>query len=103
VIPAAWIDDIATQGDDAAWAAGDFRAAGLYADRRMRYRSKWYIDQIEAPLLFGMGIHGQNLFVDRANQIVVAKFSSQAPPLDAGLMALTGAAVSAVREALAGG
>src|SRR5260221_5308269 len=38
VIPAAWIDDIATQGDGAAWAAGDFRPARLYPDRRMRYR-----------------------------------------------------------------
>ena len=29
-----------------------------------------------------MGIHGQNLFVDAANEIVIAKLSSQAMPLD---------------------
>lgn len=103
VIPASWIDDIAANGDAAAWEQGDFLAAGLYLNRRMRYRSKWYVDETESPLLFGMGIHGQNLFVDRANQLVVAKFSSQAPPLDAALMALTGAAVSAIRDRLAGG
>ena len=33
----------------------------------MRYRSKWYVLDGEAPLVFGMGIHGQNLFVDRVN------------------------------------
>jgi hypothetical protein len=26
--------------------------------------------------MFAMGIHGQNLFIDRANRIVVAKLSS---------------------------
>jgi CubicO group peptidase (beta-lactamase class C family) len=51
-------------------------------------------------LLSGLGIHGQNLFIDPANQIVIAKFSSQAPPLDADLIAATGAAVNAVRGAL---
>ena len=49
-----------------------------------------------------MGIHGQNVFVDLANNIVIAKFSSQAPPLDVGLIAGTGAMVAALRKALSG-
>jgi CubicO group peptidase (beta-lactamase class C family) len=53
-------------------------------------------------MLSGMGIHGQNLFIDPANQIVIAKFSSQAPPLDAKLIAATESAVVAVRKALSG-
>jgi CubicO group peptidase (beta-lactamase class C family) len=101
VIPAAWIDDIATRGDAAAWRAGSF--LDLYPSPGMRYRSKWYIDAAGSPLLFGRGLHGQNLFVDRANEIVIAKFSSQAPALDAGLIALTGSGVSAIQAALTGG
>ena len=66
----------------------------------MHYRAKWYVELGSAPLLFGYGIHGQNLFIDPANQIVVAKFSSQAPPMDADLMGGTRAAVMAVRKAL---
>jgi len=51
--------------------------------------------------VFGMGIHGQNLFIDRANAIVIAKLSSQAAPLDAGRIALTMRAVSQLRKFLA--
>ena len=43
----------------------------------MHYRNKWYVDVDEAPLLFGLGIHGQYLFADRRNRIVVAIMSSQ--------------------------
>jgi hypothetical protein len=52
-------------------------------------------------MLFGMGIHGQNLFVDRQNDLVIAKVSSQAQPLDAGRMALTMRTVAEVRKTLA--
>jgi hypothetical protein len=67
----------------------------------MWYRSKWYAVDGEAPLVFGMGIHGQNLFVDRVNRIVIAKFSSQEPPLEAARIGLTMRAVSQLRKFLA--
>jgi hypothetical protein len=67
----------------------------------MRYRNHWYVLDGEAPLAFGMGIHGQNLFIDRAKEIVIAKLSSQALPLDAERMALTMQAVSQIRDFLA--
>ena len=38
----------------------------------------WYVLDGDALLYFGMGIHGQNLFVDPVNELVIAKFSSQA-------------------------
>ena len=37
----------------------------------MHYRNKWYADLGEALLLFALGIHGQYLFVDRRNQLVI--------------------------------
>ena len=50
-----------------------------------------------------MGIHGQNLFVDRKNEVVIAKLSSQAAPLDAPRIALTMQAVAGIRKQLADG
>jgi CubicO group peptidase (beta-lactamase class C family) len=94
-----FLSDIQAAGDPGAWAAGDL--AKYYPGLPIRYRNYWYALDGEAPLLFGMGIHGQNLFIDRANQIVIAKFSSQAQPLDAARISLTMRAVSQLRKFLA--
>ena len=67
----------------------------------MRYASQWYVLEGDAPLLFGWGIHGQFLFVDRVNQIVIAKLSSQAAPIDVARNTLTLRAVSQLRKLLA--
>lgn len=53
-----------------------------------------------SPLLFGMGVNGQNLFVDRRNEIVIAKFSSQAMPMDEGRIALTMRGIERIRAFL---
>jgi len=87
------------QGDAGAWAAGDM--AKYYPGMAMRYRNQWYVADGEVPLVFGMGIHGQNLFIDRANAIVIAKFSSQAVPLDPARIALTMRTVAELRKRLA--
>ena len=97
--PNAWIDDIERNGDARAWAAGDL--VPYYPGLPLRYRNFWYVLEGAAPLLFGMGIHGQNLFVDRRNELVIAKVSSQAVPLDAARMGLTMRAVSEIRNFLA--
>ncbi len=95
----AFLQDLERNGDAQAWAAGDL--APYYPGLPMRYRSQWYVLDGQAPLAFGMGIHGQNLFVDRTHGIVIAKLSSQAVPLDAGRIALTMRAVSEMRAYLA--
>jgi hypothetical protein len=100
IVPESWIDDIAANGDPQAWAAGSF--AAYYPGAAMHYRDKWYVLRGAAPLLFGMGVHGQNLYVDRALQLVVAKFSSQAQPIDEQRIALTTRAVTSLRASLAG-
>ena len=92
---AAFLEDL-RRGDAAAWSKGDL--AFLYPGLPMRYRNQWYVLDGAAPLYFGMGIHGQNLFVDPANELVIAKFSSQAAPLDAARIALTMRAVSQLRK-----
>jgi CubicO group peptidase (beta-lactamase class C family) len=99
IIPAACIDDIARNGSADAWEAGVF--APFFPGRKMHYRNKWYVNLGEAPLLFALGIHGQYLFVDRQNQLVIVMMSSQADPLDAELISLTMTAVSHFREIFA--
>ncbi len=94
-----WIEDIEGNGDRAAWDAGSF--VEYFPGLAMHYRSKWYVLRGEPRLLFGVGIHGQNLFVDRKREIVIGKVSSQALPLDAARIALTMRAVSQIRNLLA--
>ncbi len=98
VIPANWIDDLITGGDPEAWTIGDFM--DFYRQAPMRYRGQWYVLDGDAPLLFALGVHGQNLFVDRDNQIVIAKCSSQDLPLDEDRNAITMQLVAAVRNFL---
>jgi len=80
IIPAAWLNDIATNGDDEAWRTGDF--AEDFGDRQMNYRSKWYVETDGAPMLYGFGIHGQYLFVDPKRELSVAWFSSEPDPIN---------------------
>jgi CubicO group peptidase (beta-lactamase class C family) len=98
--PSAWVDDIERKGDAKAWAAGDM--VEYFPGLPLRYRSQWYVLDGDAPLIFGYGIHGQFLFVDRTNQIVIAKLSSQALPMDTARIGLTLRAVSEIRKLLSG-
>jgi CubicO group peptidase (beta-lactamase class C family) len=70
----------------------------LFAGFPMHYRSKWYVVRGDEPLVFAFGIHGQHLFVDRANELVIAKVSSQALPIDETRISLTMHGVSALRR-----
>ena len=80
VIPALWLEDIVKNGDPQAWKDGDFY--DNMGQRDIHYRSKWYIQRDAEPMIFGVGIHGQFLFVDRSKKLAVAWFASQNSPLD---------------------
>jgi CubicO group peptidase (beta-lactamase class C family) len=86
IIPSAWIDDILTNGDPAAWTAGDL--APYFGGRSMHYRNKWYVLR-DRRMALGLGIHGQHIFVEPAKELVIAKVSSQASPLDANRTEMT--------------
>jgi CubicO group peptidase (beta-lactamase class C family) len=100
IVPREWLDDLERGGERAAWDAGNF--AYIFPGLPMRYRAKWYALDGEPPMLFGWGIHGQHLFVDRMRGIVIAKFSSQAQPVDVALMQVTLQAIARLRTTLAG-
>ena len=98
VVPSAWIEDIAGNGDAEAWRDGEFAAS--FPGLAMRYRGGWYVVDDRPGMLFAMGIHGQNLFVDRASRLVIAKLSCQAAALDQRAAALTYRAVAEIRRCL---
>ncbi|MCH2203138.1 MAG: beta-lactamase family protein [Fuerstiella sp.] len=101
ILPAGWISDLYSGGSSLAWAQGSF--AAYYPGLPIHYRSQWYVLDGESPLLFGLGIHGQNVFVDRTNALVIANLSSQPLPLNPKLISLTMNAVKAVRQQLCKG
>ena len=77
IVPAAWIDDIRTNGDRDAWVAGD---STLLPDGR--YRSQWYSIGDPHGSFAAIGIHGQWIYIDPAAEMVVVKQSSQPLPVD---------------------
>ena len=97
IIPAGWIEDVLRGGDPKAWAAGDL--ISYFGDRTMHYRNKWYVLR-NRDVAFGLGVYGQNVFVDRTNELVIAKVSSQPSPLDKGLIDLTMAFAEAMCDHL---
>ncbi len=98
IVPSWWIDDIMTAGDARAWDDGDF--VKYFPRMPMHYRSKWYVLRGEAPRMFAVGVFGQNVFIDRTNQIVIAKLSSQALPMDEQRILLTMRGIEAIRSHL---
>jgi CubicO group peptidase (beta-lactamase class C family) len=78
IVPRDWIDDILENGDRGAWTRGDMSA--LFPEGR--YRSKWYLTGNAHGAWTGIGIHGQWLYIDPAAKLVIAKFSSQALPVE---------------------
>ena len=73
-----WLADMADNGDESAWAQGN------YADWLPggRYRSKWYALPRPSRIVMAVGIHGQWLVVDPATQTVIVRLSSQHLPQD---------------------
>jgi CubicO group peptidase (beta-lactamase class C family) len=98
IIPESWIEDTVARGSQEAWSRGDFVA--YFPSATMHYRNQWYVAHGAEPWLFALGIHGQYLFVDRVNQIVIATVSSQPLPLDAVRIRLMLAAAAALRRHL---
>ena len=82
IVSAPVISDITDNGDADAWKNGEWGKSFASISTNMRYRSGWYLVDDQPKTMFAMGIHGQNLFIDRANRIVVAKLSSWKQRID---------------------
>ncbi len=100
IIPGRIVDDLVSGGDRRAWTSGQWAEVFAPISRRMSYRSGWYTIDGDPQVLFAMGVHGQNLFIDRANDIVIAKFSSWSQPTDGRAMWLTHTAAAEIARCL---
>jgi CubicO group peptidase (beta-lactamase class C family) len=96
VVPQRWIEDILNFDGTSAWTSGDFDE--LFAGADMHYRSQWYVLRGARPLIFGVGVFGQHIFVDPAADWVMAKCSSQPLPLDPAFLSMTLAGVERLRS-----
>lgn len=101
IIPARWIEDITANGDPDAWNKGPF--VDFFPGAAMHYRSKCYVQRGPKPVVFGLGVHGQYLYVDLKNEVVIAKHSSESMPLDADNVRLSMRGLAALRDAAARG
>ena len=74
IIPEVWIKDIIQNGSNSAWE----KRLGMdeFGNMPMHYRSFWYVQKNGDPLIHGLGIHGQYLFIDPKLNLSVAWFSS---------------------------
>ena len=82
IVSAPVISDITDNGDADAGKNGEWGKSFASISTNMRYRSGWYLVDDQPKTMFAMGIHGQNLFIDRAHRIVVAKLSSWKQRID---------------------
>jgi CubicO group peptidase (beta-lactamase class C family) len=78
VIPADWIQDTMTQGNYAAWQQGSF--SNMLPEGR--YRNQWYQTGNPNGAICAIGIHGQWIYADPTNEVVIVKQSSQPDPVD---------------------
>ena len=78
IVPHTWIDDLRTNGNRQAWVDGNF--ADMFP--LGRYRSCWYDVGDERGSFAAVGIHGQWLWADPINRVVIAKTSSRPAPSD---------------------
>lgn len=100
VLPDGWIDDTERNGDREA-----FAAAGIPESRYLpapSYRNNFWVAAPPNHAVFmGLGIFGQLLYVNRAADLVVAKFATQPAFDDALLFAHDFRAAESLADALA--
>jgi len=72
VVPESFVADILAGGDRGAAAGSHFQAV----HSRGSYRSQWWVTGDEHGVVYGAGIHGQYLWVDPFEEVVVAKFGA---------------------------
>ncbi len=97
IVPGGWIEDIWHGGSAEAWAKGVGDMSKLMPGGR--YRSKWYALGDRNDRLCAIGIHGQWIYIDPVNEVVIARQACQPVADDFGNDAELLAAFAAVSDA----
>ena len=99
VLPPDFVADLETGGDRQAWDQGDF--APEFPGQSMSYRNKWYAShERESNWLMAVGVHGQNIYLNRLDQFAMVKYSSSPAPVDDSTMADGLSVAIAIRDYL---
>jgi CubicO group peptidase (beta-lactamase class C family) len=99
IVPGWWVEDIRGKGDSEPWKKGDM--VDLFPEGR--YRSKWYQSGHPSGAFCAIGIHGQWLWIDPSREVVIAKVSAQAEPVDDDMDFLLVHAFRAIAKAVSDG
>jgi len=78
IVPQEWLNDILISGNTQAWKKGMF--SELFPNGR--YRNYWYLTGNENNAFCAIGIHGQWIYCDPENSLVIVRQSSQGPAVD---------------------
>jgi len=78
ILPQRWVEDIRNGGDRGPWQKGNM--SYLFPDGR--YHNQWYQTGHASGAFCAIGIHGQWLWIDHEREVVIAKVSAQAEPVD---------------------
>ena len=97
VVPAAWIEDTI---------AGDETSSPCYLDSDYaefgfsHYRNQVWVKDAARQTMLALGIHGQIIYMDKLNDIVMVKLSTQPESVDMDLFMDAFAAMDAISETL---
>lgn len=102
IVPEVWVQDCRF-GDEASRAA---YKKSKYPDLlgellpNCMYRNQWWAIDADKGVLAALGIHGQTLFIEPENEVVIAKFSTFPEPEDASLFVSHLSGMMAIAEYL---
>ncbi|MDX2380404.1 MAG: serine hydrolase [Acidimicrobiia bacterium] len=92
IVPAAWIDDIRYDGNNAVWLPTQYAELWPHG----WYRNQWYVTGDDHGSFFAMGVNGQHIWIDPTTRVVIVKLSSQPKSVDVPATALALRAMEAI-------
>ena len=78
IIPSSWIEDIKTHQNNKCYLNQD----NLERFPNGNYRSKWYQTGFNDNEFCGIGIHGQNIWINPNKELTIIRMSSAADPIN---------------------
>lgn len=97
ILPAQWIQDTA-EGDSSSrqcYLDSEYAALGL-----SHYRNQVWVKDRDKSVMLALGIHGQIIYMDKSNDVVIVKLSTQPESVDLDMFVDAFAAMDAIAENL---
>ena len=97
IVPAEWIEDtiVGEPHSAADYAASEYAALGL-----SHYRNQVWVKDSAKQVMLALGIHGQIIYADRLNDIVIVKLSTQPASVELPMFVDAFSAMDAIADTL---